>query len=208
MLQNKDKFLSYDRKTKRLDEFFFHDLKIEDNYPDLSIIMKIIFTLSGGQAHVERGFNDNNVVLKDNQKDNTVVARRFIKDYMAKNQYVAHTVPITQNLVKSYRRARERYQQHLDEEKKKKDKEEKSEELEKVENELKALGDEATNLESTIKEMNTEYFKLILKAEEKNNMLLVVQGNALKRKSEEKEGHLGQLKKRMLELQEKKQTMH
>ena len=61
---------------------------------------------------------------------------------------------------------------------------------------------------STIKEMNTEYFKLILKAEEKNNMLLVVQGNALKRKSEEKEGHLGQLKKRMLELQEKKQTMH
>ena len=110
--------------------------------------------------------------------------------------------------MKSYRRARERYQQHLDEEKKKKDKEEKSEELEKVENELKALGDEATNLESTIKEMNTEYFKLILKAEEKNNMLLVVQGNALKRKSEEKEGHLGQLKKRMLELQEKKQTMH
>ena len=60
----------------------------------------------------------------------------------------------------------------------------------------------------SIKEMNTEYFKLILKAEEKNNMLLVVQGNALKRKSEEKEGHLGQLKKRMLELQEKKQTMH
>ena len=83
--------------------------------------MKIIFTLSGSQASVERGFNDNNIVLKDNQKENTVVARRFIKDYMNKNNYLPHTVPITQNLVKSYRKSRERYQQYLDKEKEKKE---------------------------------------------------------------------------------------
>ena len=56
-------------------------------------------------------------------------------------------------------------------------------------------------------EMNLEYFKLMFKAEKQNNILLVVQGNALKRKIEEKEGHLGQLKKRILELEEKKKTM-
>ena len=55
--------------------------------------------------------------------------------------------------------------------------------------------------------MNTEYVKLMFKAEIQSNILLVVQGNALKRKSEEKEGYLRELKKRMLELQDKKQTM-
>ena len=177
---HKEKLLAYDRKTKRLDDFFFDDLKVEDNYPDLAVVMEIINTLSHGQASVEHGFNDNNVVLKDNQKGNTIVARRFIKDYMAKNKYLPHTVPITQALVKSYRKARKQYQQYLDEEKAKRDKDEKSEELHKVENEMKVLGDEADNLESTIEEMSTEYFKLMFKAEKQSNILLVVQGNALK----------------------------
>ena len=33
--------------------------------------MQIIFVLSHGQASVERGFNDNNLVLKLNQNDDS-----------------------------------------------------------------------------------------------------------------------------------------
>ena len=45
----------------------------------------------------------------------------------------------------------------------------------------------------------------MLKAEAQNN--IVVQGNALKRKSDEKEGDLSTLKKRVVELEEKKKTL-
>ena len=42
--------------------------------------MQTVFVQSHGQASVERGFNDDNLVLKLNQNDDTVVIRRFIKD--------------------------------------------------------------------------------------------------------------------------------
>ena len=76
-----------------------------------------------------------------------------------------------------------------------------------MENEIKAVEEEADNLQSTIEEMKSEFLNLIFKAEEQNNILMVVQGNALKRKSEEKEGYLGVLKKRIVELGQKRKTM-
>ena len=204
---HKEKFLKYDRKFKGLDEFFFDDMKVEDNHPQLALVMKIIFNLSHGQASVEHGFNDNNVVLKDNQKENSIIARRLIKNYLSQNKLLPHTAPITNALLKSCRKSRQRYIQHLDEEKQKRGKEEKSHEVQTVENEIKAVEEEADNLQSTIEEMKSEFLNLIFKAEEQNNILMVVQGNALKRKSEEKEGYLGVLKKRIVELGQKRKTM-
>lgn len=113
---NKEKFVSFKRDEKRLDEFFFKILNI-DSFYELGEVMRVIFTLSASQASVKRGFNDNNLVLKDNQKKSTIVARRFIKDYLKKSGFLPHTVPITTQLVKSYRMSRQRYQQYLDDEK-------------------------------------------------------------------------------------------
>lgn len=81
---NKEKFVSFKRDEKRLDEFFFKILNIDLTFYELGEVMRVIFTLSASQASVERGFNDNNLVLKDNQKKSTIVARRFIKDYLKK----------------------------------------------------------------------------------------------------------------------------
>lgn len=114
---NKEKFVSFKRDEKRLDEFFFKILNIDLTFYELGEVMRVIFTLSASQASVERGFNDNNLVLKDNQKKSTIVARRFIKDYLKKSGFLPHTVPITTQLVKSYRMSRQRYQQYLDDEK-------------------------------------------------------------------------------------------
>ena len=44
----------------------------------------MIFTLSHGQASVERRFNDSNV-LKDNTGNVSVIARRFLKNYIRVN---------------------------------------------------------------------------------------------------------------------------
>lgn len=60
-----------DRKTQQLDVLYFDDVRVHEKYPELSTIMKIIFVLSHDQASVERGFNDNNLVLKLNQNDDS-----------------------------------------------------------------------------------------------------------------------------------------
>ena len=99
---------------------------MEVTYPDLAMVMKTVFTLSHGQASVERGFNDNNIALKQNQKDDTIVARRFIKNYLSANNLLPHTVTINQKLVKSVKFTWRRCTQHLDDEKEKEKKEKRS----------------------------------------------------------------------------------
>ena len=202
----KENLMSFDRKSQRLDDFFFQDLKVEDSYPDLALIMKVVFTLSHGQASVERGFNDNNVVLKQNQKDNTVVSRRFIKNYMSANNFLPHTAPITQGLVKSFKSAWRRYKQYLEDSRESEKKEKKNEELQQLENEVMTLNTQCENLNETIQCLTSQYHALMTKAEERNDMLCVVQGNALKRKSDEKADLIVGLKKRIVELEEKKKN--
>ena len=41
VLLNKEKIRSYDRKNRRLDEFFFHYLKIAEKYPHVAIVMVV-----------------------------------------------------------------------------------------------------------------------------------------------------------------------
>ena len=76
--QSREEFTDFKRDGCRLDDFFFQKLE-EDSYFLLAMILKIIFWMSHGQASVERGFNDNNV-LKHYIAENTVIARRFIKN--------------------------------------------------------------------------------------------------------------------------------
>ena len=138
VVQQREKLLSFDRKTQRLDDLFFQDMKVEETYPDLAMIMKIIFTLSHGQASVERGFNDN-VVLKQNQKDGTVVSRRFIKNHLSANNLLPHTLPVTPQLVESFKSAWRRHRQCLEDQKEKEKMEVKNEQYGQLVNEIGPL---------------------------------------------------------------------
>ena len=75
--------------------------------------MQIVFFLSHGQASVEHDFNDNNLVLKLNQNDDTDVARRFIKDHLKAHQVQPHTLVIDQKMVCSFKSAWRMYNIHL-----------------------------------------------------------------------------------------------
>ena len=99
--QSKELFLSFNRKNCRLDDFFFKSIKVEQKFPALALVLKIIFSMSHGQASVERWFNDNNVVLHHNMAADSVIARRFVKNYMSVNGLESYTVPLTQQLLKS-----------------------------------------------------------------------------------------------------------
>ena len=65
-------------KSNVLMNLYFNDFKVHENYPAFSTLLKIIFSLSHGQASVERGFNDNNVVLKDDISVVSVIKRRSL----------------------------------------------------------------------------------------------------------------------------------
>ena len=72
---NNDKFSTFNKKTQRLDDLYFDDIGGHEKYPELSTVMQIVFVLNHGQASVERDF----IVLKLNQNEDTVVARRLSK---------------------------------------------------------------------------------------------------------------------------------
>ena len=75
---------SFNRKEHRLDELFFHCLGIQ-KYKDLSYVVKIILTLNHDQASVERGFSINKSLVQVNMKEETIVAKKIIRDYMSVN---------------------------------------------------------------------------------------------------------------------------
>ena len=94
--------------------------------------------MSHGQASVERGFSDNNV-LKDNIGENTIIARRFIKNYLLVNAIEPYTIQVKNELLKSLKCARQRYDIHLEVQKTSTKEKEKSKELVEVNNELESI---------------------------------------------------------------------
>ena len=61
----RDIFIGYDRSNKRLNDFYFKDIN-KTKYPDLASAIKLVLTLSYGQASVERGFSVNKAIITDN----------------------------------------------------------------------------------------------------------------------------------------------
>ena len=163
--------------------------------------------MSHGQASVERGFNDNNIVLKDNLKSDSVVARRFIKNYLSEGGLKPHTVPINTQMIRSVKGAWRRYYQHLEEAKEVEKKKEKDSELVQLENERNNLQFQCDDLQKTITALESKFVDFARKAENTNQMQYLIEGNALKRKSEEKAEVVSTLKKRIEEIDEKRKKM-
>ena len=79
VIQSTEKFIDFKRDKCILDDFFFQKLGIEEKYPLLTMILKIIFCMSHEQATTKTGSSYNSVVLKNNMGENTIIARRFMK---------------------------------------------------------------------------------------------------------------------------------
>ena len=99
----------------------------------------MIFCMSHGQASIKRGFNDSIVVLKYNLEENTIIARRFIKIIF---MLIPYTIQINNELLKSIKCAKQRYEIHL-----KKQKKSWAEELVEVNNELQTMTVQCSTLE-------------------------------------------------------------
>ena len=74
-IDQKSNFIVLD-DVDRLDELFFQSLKIS-KFPELSQVAMIIFTISNGQADVERGFSTNAQVIDVNMKVKSMKSQQW-----------------------------------------------------------------------------------------------------------------------------------
>ena len=76
----------FEKNRNRLDKFYVKDFCVL-RYKELSFVIKIILTMSHGQAAMEGGFNTslfniNNSTLKTNISPEGVIAKRLTNDHL------------------------------------------------------------------------------------------------------------------------------
>lgn len=80
--KSKDSFIIYDKSISRIDLLIFTEKASDPKYEHLWQFVKKHLVISHGQATVERGFSENKEVLETNMKQQTLIARRIIKDHI------------------------------------------------------------------------------------------------------------------------------
>ena len=116
------KFCCSDSSTKNLDEFCCSNIDLQ-SFKELSFLVKIILTLSHGQASAERSFSVNITVINVNMSEDSIVAKKIIKDHMISIRLTPKSVQITNKLLCSVSTARQKYGDQLAENKKTKNQE-------------------------------------------------------------------------------------
>ena len=97
-------FEKFSPEKDRLDNFFF-DTVAMSKFSNVSFVIKLLLTLSHGQASVERGFSNNKSILRTNMSAETVISKRLMKDHMLGNGLKPHTIEVSKPMSKAFRNA-------------------------------------------------------------------------------------------------------
>ena len=196
---------SYDTKLCRFDEFYFSKIGVE-KFPDFCLVIKLVLTLSHGQASVERGFSVNENLMVENLKESYLVAQRIIYDYMKSKELNPETIDITKHLVVGVRSAKQKYTAHLEEQKKAKKLSDKEKRQKALQDHIDEVLQKKRALEKMCDSLQVDFENLVSEAKTKNDMTYVVKANALKRKVNEKSEEMKKLEETAKELMAKKRT--
>ena len=160
------------------------------SYTNLLPILKLAHVLSRGQANVERCFSVNNIVLKCNMPEKSIMSRKLIIDHMKSRNLLPQSFPITKSLLQSVRSSRQLYEQYVREREESKHQNEKTEQFKILDKEIGELKRAISDNKKISEKLNEEFLRLTDKAEKQNDFLktkeLLSKGNPLKRKSYEK----------------------
>ena len=141
-----------------------------DRFPKLSVILQLIFLLSHGQAAIECGFSLNQLLLRCNMKEMSVVSRRRIKDYMITHNFVPSNVRITPELIKSVSLFHNnRYTAFLKDQKKEKAKGAADQQALVLEKEIKDYEKKKNDLAQLVESLNGDFVKYSLTAANEND---------------------------------------
>ena len=108
--------------------------------------------------------------------ESTIIARKFIKNYVRLNAIKPYTIQIKNDLLKSIKWARQRYGIHQEEQKKFSKEKMKNEQLVEVSNELQTITAQCSMLENTVKKLDALFVDMMEKAEERTWCTLTLKG--------------------------------
>ena len=115
----KYEFVNFSHEIDRLDHFFFHKMNIE-NYKELAFVVKLVLTLSHGQASIERNFSVGKNCEITNMEPESIIGRKCVKDHMLSNNLKPHNMKIDDQFILDLKAAHSTYEQFLDKKKKQK----------------------------------------------------------------------------------------
>ena len=122
------------------------------------------------------------------------MSKRLVKDYTTSNKLKPRTVEITSQMRAHCRRARQRYHQHLEEQKNNAEKLSVETAKEVMTNEINELQDKIDIISKNIKSLDEKFVEVVKNAEmSKDVQQMVAEANALKRKFEKQAGDKGEL---------------
>lgn len=162
---------SFDPKKERLDSFMHEKMGSREHLNELWEFTKMVLILSHGQSSIERGFSTNNKSVDDNMVKIILEAFRRVYDGLKQYQMDLADIPISKKMLETCRGARTRYQQHLDEEKKKKAASQTEIQKQALKDEIKAEKGKKRLLESSIDVLTKEADELAKQAENENGLV-------------------------------------
>ena len=108
VIADSEAFKSFSMESNRVDTFYFDRLANEADLKELWKVVKLLLTLSHGQATVERSFSSNKGVMVENLAQYSLVAQRVICDHVRSVGGVLN-VAFFKELLLSAASARQRY---------------------------------------------------------------------------------------------------
>lgn len=164
-----EEFLKFDIVNNRLDTFYGKWLHRNKNYSALWKVMIFVFTLSHGQAQIERGFNINSDLLVENLSARSIVAQRLVYDHVIASSSSPHDLKIENDLRVSCMSAHSKYRKYRNEKKKDAELQDHDEKLEALLNNIETIKRQKMELCRTIVSLEKDANKCYDRAEEKSS---------------------------------------
>ena len=187
VVTDKEKFLSFDQDKDRLDSFFGSLMQANADLFNLWKVCRIIFVLSHGQADVERGFNINGELLVENMKELSLISQRIVCDHFSACKNDLHNYQVDKKLLLSCKGARMKYDNYLENEKKKQVLTEKSRKRKLITDETMIVKKEKKDLLDRIASVDTDITTYSFEAEKKKDFPLLTKANAFRNTKTENE---------------------
>ena len=143
-------------------------------------VFMMIFTLSHGQASVERGFSVNKELLVENLMEESIESQRMVYDHIRSADKPITEIPITNDLIKSCKLAHSRYTAVLEERKKQCKQTDKDLKRKLKGEEVAEVKEKEGALELSIQCLKKDIIDYSLAAEKESDLSLLTKANSFR----------------------------
>ena len=138
-------------------------------YSNVSFVIKLLLTLSHGQASVERGFSNNKSILKTNMSGETVMSKRLIKGHMLAKGLKPHIIEISKPMIKAFRNAHAVYKAKLEEERKNTVLSEREKHAAIISNDIEKMKQQVSQMNKSTETMDHDFVDYMILGERNND---------------------------------------